>query len=165
MGKKQVKLPVAAMMEAWGFKVVDKMRHCTSKEGLAWYSDLRCAGGPQAAFLEAAKTQDLTGMLNFSYIMWVCAHKEVQALSQEMADTVDYRIYLHDLALVYQFGRTKYTEESWKYVSKQASIDSAMRHFIMAGAERDDPESGLPHLSHLFANCAILFINSQEGRV
>ena len=65
---------------------------------------------------------------------------------------------LWSVVAVMEFGAVKYGEDNWKTVPNgpRRYFDAAIRH-IMAwrDGELDDPESGLPHLSH--AICCLLF--------
>ena len=66
---------------------------------------------------------------------------------------------VEDVVRVLTYGAAKYLEDNWKRVpSPRARYhDAAMRHLsAWAQGERDDPESGLPHLAH--ATCCLLFL-------
>lgn len=59
---------------------------------------------------------------------------------------------------VLQFGDEKYAPASWQEVPTYKFIGALMRHVGAAlKGEAEDPESGLPHLAHAVANCAILW--------
>lgn len=62
------------------------------------------------------------------------------------------------IAAVREFGCEKYNDpENWRNVEPQRYKDAAYRHWLayLAG-EKNDNESGLPHLWHLACNIAFL---------
>ncbi len=66
---------------------------------------------------------------------------------------------LESVAEVLTFGAKKYQPNNWKYVENAHAryIDAAMRHInAYVKGEVEDPESGLPHMSH--AICCLMFI-------
>lgn len=65
---------------------------------------------------------------------------------------------IEDLAKVLTHGARKYSDNNWhKCTSVMRYFGAAMRHMIAFWrGEDNDPESGLPHLSH--AMCCIMFI-------
>ena len=60
------------------------------------------------------------------------------------------------------YGVSKYkAEQSWRNVEPSRYIAAAMRHFeAYRKGEKDDPESGLPHLWH--CACNIMFLIEME---
>lgn len=63
------------------------------------------------------------------------------------------------LAKVMGFGAKKYGPYNWrtKKVRYTVYIDAALRHFHQAlDGEDIDPESGMPHVAHAKACCAII---------
>lgn len=67
------------------------------------------------------------------------------------------------LAQVLTFGAEKYDAHSWKFVPEyKIRYYSALRRHLNAwrAGEKDDPESGLPHLAH--AACNIYFLLQGE---
>lgn len=60
---------------------------------------------------------------------------------------------------VLEFGAKKYAPDNWKTVpdARARYFDATIRH-VMAwwGGEKNDGESGLPHLAH--AICCLLFL-------
>ena len=61
------------------------------------------------------------------------------------------------------FGAAKYSEGNWKGVEPVRYKDAAMRHLVAyMNGEKNDEESGLPHLAHLA--CCVLFLLWQEKR-
>jgi len=66
-------------------------------------------------------------------------------------------------AKVLTFGAQKYGSNNWQGVSTERYEDALLRHYeAWRGGERNDQESGLPHLAH--AACCVLFILAQtEG--
>ena len=64
---------------------------------------------------------------------------------------------------VREYGTEKYRDpENWRSVEPQRYRDALYRHWLayLAG-EKNDPESGLPHLWHLATNAA--FLIEMEG--
>jgi hypothetical protein len=60
---------------------------------------------------------------------------------------------------VLEFGAAKYAPDAWQGVpdARRRYYDAAMRHLdAYWSGERDDSESGLPHLAH--AACCVLFL-------
>ncbi len=60
---------------------------------------------------------------------------------------------------VLTFGAAKYAPENWRKVpnARERYYAAAMRHLTAWWeGERDDPETGLPHLAH--AGCCIIFL-------
>jgi hypothetical protein len=61
---------------------------------------------------------------------------------------------------VIEFGESKYTparERSWMNYKVDETMDSLLRHVTaVINGETDDPESGLPHLSHALFNASVL---------
>jgi hypothetical protein len=65
---------------------------------------------------------------------------------------------LWSVVSVLEYGAVKYGENNWQKVpdAPRRYFDAAMRHMsAWRAGERDDYESGLPHLSH--AICCLLF--------
>jgi hypothetical protein len=63
------------------------------------------------------------------------------------------------LAEVLTFGAKKYAPNSWQLVDRaqERYLDALMRHLeAYRSGELIDPESGLPHLSHLLCNASFL---------
>ncbi len=70
---------------------------------------------------------------------------------------------LKELARVLTFGSLKYADNNWRKVENGESryFDACMRHlWAWKEGEKNDEESGLPHLSH--ALCCISFILDKE---
>lgn len=66
---------------------------------------------------------------------------------------------LQALAEVLSFGATKYERNGWKYVpdAERRYMDALFRHLeAYRMGELLDPESGLPHLSHVLTNVSFL---------
>ena len=62
------------------------------------------------------------------------------------------------LGAVHQSGADKYTAFNWGEAGVSASVyyDAIMRHLLAwYTGEWEDPDSGLPHLAHIMAGCAI----------
>ena len=66
------------------------------------------------------------------------------------------------VAAVMTFGAAKYGANNWQnVVPKRRYYAAALRHlWARALGQREDPESGLPHLAH--AACCVLFMLSGE---
>ena len=62
------------------------------------------------------------------------------------------------VARIREYGCQKYTDpENWKQVEPQRYKDALYRHLLAyLRGERNDPESGLPHLWHMACNIAFL---------
>lgn len=63
-----------------------------------------------------------------------------------------------DVARVLTFGAKKYAPNNWQLVpeGRDRYYAAALRHlFAWRAGEKNDPESGLPHLAH--AACCVLF--------
>ena len=59
------------------------------------------------------------------------------------------------LARVFEFGAKKYARGDWKKGRPVLdTLDSAMRHYLLGymQGEKNDPESGQPHLAHVIWN-------------
>ena len=65
---------------------------------------------------------------------------------------------LRGLAAVLSHGATKYGDRNWeKGINFSRVYAAVLRHlFAWWSGERDDPESGLPHLDH--AMCGLMFL-------
>lgn len=65
---------------------------------------------------------------------------------------------IEDIVRVMMFGAKKYTQDNWKLVRPRIRYyDALMRHMkAWLEGEKNDPESGLPHLAH--AGCCLLFL-------
>ena len=64
-----------------------------------------------------------------------------------------------DIVAVLDYGAKKYSPEGWRRVDNARTryFNAAMRHLTAWWeGERNDPESGLPHLAH--AGCCLLFL-------
>lgn len=69
---------------------------------------------------------------------------------------------LESVAKVMTFGANKYADNGWKGVDKSRYLAALMRHFVAyMDGEITDPESGLPHMSHL--RCNALFIEWKDN--
>lgn len=54
-------------------------------------------------------------------------------------------------------GAVKYSRDNWKDVEVDRYVSAMLRHFTAyQSGEINDPESGLPHLSHCIANLTFL---------
>lgn len=72
--------------------------------------------------------------------------------------------FVQQTADVLAFGAAKYSERNWeKGMSWGRCFGAMMRHmWAWWGGERNDPESGLPHLAH--AACCLMFLMAYENR-
>jgi hypothetical protein len=63
---------------------------------------------------------------------------------------------------VLTFGARKYAPNNWMRCKDTTRyVDAALRHiFAYIGGEKNDPETGLPHLAH--AGCCIMFLIDLE---
>lgn len=71
---------------------------------------------------------------------------------------------VRDVIHVLGFGAEKYGAENWRHVedARRRYYAAAMRHLTAwyYEQEKNDPESGLPHLAH--ACCCLLFLAEGE---
>ena len=72
------------------------------------------------------------------------------------------REIIREIAKVRMYGNAKYPDsgpDNWRRVAPQRYRDAAFRHVLayLDNPAGVDPESGLPHLSHLACNIAFLF--------
>ena len=70
------------------------------------------------------------------------------------------------IAAIREYGCRKYHDpDNWKRVEAQRYRDAAYRHWLSyLEGEKNDPESGLPHLHHLACNIAFLIeLEGEEG--
>lgn len=72
--------------------------------------------------------------------------------------------FLFQIAQVLEFGARKYDERNWeKGMSWGRCFGALMRHlWAWWGGEKNDPETGLPHLAH--ASCCVMFLAAYEKR-
>lgn len=96
--------------------------------------------------------------------------QSVKADAGKLQLTLVPRTIIREIAKVRMYGNEKYPDggpENWRRVSAQRYRDAAFRHFLAYLDDPDgvDPESGLPHLSHLACNIAFLFEVEDENEV
>jgi hypothetical protein len=71
--------------------------------------------------------------------------------------------WMESVAEVMTFGAKKYAPDNWKKLDKERYLNAAYRHLLAYHkGEINDPESGLPHLSHL--SCCIMFLHYFENQ-
>lgn len=73
---------------------------------------------------------------------------------------------LYEDAAVFALGAQKYGDFNWRDTDVRGSVyyEAALRHlFAWFEGETDDPESGISHLAHVRANCAILMDACDHG--
>lgn len=72
--------------------------------------------------------------------------------------------FIQQTADVLAFGAAKYRERNWERgMSWGRCFGALMRHmWAWWAGERNDPESGLPHLAH--AACCLMFLVAYEAR-
>lgn len=73
-----------------------------------------------------------------------------------------------ELATVLKFGAEKYGENNWRRDIDKFPVsrhyDSLQRHLLaFISGEDNDQESGLPHISHAFAQLMILMMTMKES--
>lgn len=74
---------------------------------------------------------------------------------------------LEQLARVLTYGARKYSAGEWRGLENWAERyhGALMRHLIAwQGGEQMDPESGLPHLSHVLCNAHFLVALDRESK-
>ena len=75
---------------------------------------------------------------------------------------------LGDVARVFAYGETKYAPDNWRTFQWDAASDreywsAFLRHLLAdSRGEKNDPESGLPHLAH--AVCCLLIVAYHEAK-
>jgi hypothetical protein len=72
------------------------------------------------------------------------------------------------LGQVMQLGEAKYGLTNWRHKTVSSSVyyDAAMRHLLSwLDGENADPESGVSHLAHVMACCAILLDAETVGNL
>lgn len=77
--------------------------------------------------------------------------------------------FSEELARVFEFGKEKYGERNWitgDGVTLQTYLGAILRHTnkIISG-EDIDPESGLEHVAHIAASCAIILDAKKCGKL
>ena len=72
---------------------------------------------------------------------------------------------IHAVAAIREYGCKKYSDpDNWRKVSPKRYKDAAYRHWLAyLDGEKNDPESGLPHLWHLACNIAFLIEIERKG--
>ena len=93
--------------------------------------------------------------------------KLIQAMKDGKAP-LEYLVYsvLENDAKVHKSGADKYGVRNWRKAEILASTyeGAILRHFIAWASGQDlDPESGLPHLNHIRACCAIVLDSTEAG--
>ena len=70
------------------------------------------------------------------------------------------------VAKVREYGCQKYHDtENWRKVEPQRYKDALYRHFLAyLSGEKNDSESGLPHLWHMACNVAFLVELERDGK-
>lgn len=96
--------------------------------------------------------------------LWVKPSQEAKADGGKVRPTLVPASLVWAVAAVRMFGTAKYgSPDNWKPVEPNRYWDAMYRHLLAAlGGEKNDPESGLPHLWHLATNAA--FLIELEGR-
>jgi len=71
---------------------------------------------------------------------------------------------LKEVVKVLTYGATKYGDRNWERGIEYGRIFGAVMRHLWAwwGGEKNDPESGISHLSH--AACSIFFLLTYEAR-
>jgi len=65
---------------------------------------------------------------------------------------------------VFEYGKQKYELNNWIYLEPERLYNAMFRHFVKLGlGEYNDKESGLPHLLHIAANCAMLYTLTKQN--
>lgn len=74
---------------------------------------------------------------------------------------------MRDIVAVLEFGAQKYSVGNWQHVDEPGRryYDAAMRHIdARADGEKNDPDSGLPHLAHAIASLMFLMWFDAKGK-
>lgn len=92
------------------------------------------------------------------------ANQEAKADAGKMRPTLVPVSMIKAVTTVREYGCQKYHDpDNWKKVEKQRYLDALYRHWLAyLSGEKDDEESGLPHLWHMATNLA--FVIDMEGR-
>ena len=70
-------------------------------------------------------------------------------------------IAIEELCKVLTYGANKYAADNWMKIQAKRYEDALIRHYIAwKKGEKCDGESGLSHLSHMFAN--VMFLLHKE---
>lgn len=93
--------------------------------------------------------------------------KHVQAMKEGKAP-LNFLVYsvLEDDAKVHKHGADKYGERNWREQPILASTyeGAILRHFLAwAQGEDIDPDSGIPHMNHIRACCAVVLDSVKAG--
>ena len=91
-------------------------------------------------------------------------NQEVKADAGKTRPTLVPPSLVEAVARVREYGCSKYNDpENWKRVEPERYIDALYRHLLAyLKGEKNDKESGLPHLWHLACNAAFLIEMEQE---
>lgn len=74
---------------------------------------------------------------------------------------------MRDIIAVLEHGAVKYSVGNWQHVDEPGRryYDAAMRHIdARADGEKNDPDSGLPHLAHAIASLMFLMWFEAKGK-
>ena len=70
---------------------------------------------------------------------------------------------LEETVKVLMFGADKYSADNWKKVDRERYENALMRHAIAyVSGEKNDPDSGMNHLSHIMCNALFLKWNDDK---
>ena len=95
--------------------------------------------------------------------LWVKPSDEAKADQGKVRPTLVPASLVWAVAEIREYGCKKYHDpDNWKQVEPQRYRDALYRHLLAYfSGEKNDPESGLPHLHH--AACNIAFLIELEG--
>ena len=72
--------------------------------------------------------------------------------------------FILEILKVFEYGKQKYELNNWIYLEPERLYNAMFRHFVKLGlGEYNDKESGLPHISHIAANCAMLYTLTKQN--
>lgn len=73
---------------------------------------------------------------------------------------------LEPMVQVLEFGADKYAPDNWKNeMDKKQILESLTRHLAaLMDGERNDPESGLPHIGHIMANGMFFAFHDEQKK-
>jgi hypothetical protein len=90
--------------------------------------------------------------------LWVKPSEEAKADQGKVRPTLVPASLVWAVAKVREMGTKKYGDpENWRKVEPERYEAALYRHWLAyLGGEKNDPESGLPHLWHIACNAAFL---------
>ena len=103
----------------------------------------------------------------FTPLPKVIDNQEAKADAGKIRPTLVPISLIEAVAAIREYGCSKYNDpENWKRVEPERYRDALYRHLLAyLKGEKNDKESGLPHLWHLACNAAFLIEMEQENEI